>query len=70
MNDDTFLRVPATLEEEGQRWVPDATTISEQYGPQGWEAANGEPLQVEGVPGTYEWLLRRTEPSDEPRLHG
>jgi hypothetical protein len=70
MNDGTFLRIPAVYKEEGQEWEPSATTISERYGPQGWEAANGEPLEVEGVPGSFEWVLRRAEPSGEPRLHG
>ena len=70
MDDDTFRRIPATFEDEGQQWVPDATTISEQYGPQGWEATNGEPVPVEGVPDAFEWVLRRSEPDEGPRLHG
>ena len=70
MDDDTFRRIPATFEDESGHWAPDATTISEEYGPQGWEATSGEPVAVTGVPDTYEWVLRRAEPSDAPRLHG
>ena len=70
MDDEIFRRVPATLEGEDRHWVPNATTISEEYGPQGWEATDGEPVAVDGVPETYEWVLRRTTPSGGPRLHG
>ena len=70
MDDHEFRRIPARYEDQGGHWVPDATTISEEYGPHGWEAANGEPLEVEGVPGTFEWILRRSEPSSDRRLHG
>jgi hypothetical protein len=70
MNDHEFRRIPARYEDEGGHWVPDATTISEEYGPEGWEATNGEPLEVAGVPGSFEWVLRRSEPTKGPRLHG
>lgn len=70
MNDHEFRRIPARYEAEGGHWVPDATTISEEYGPQGWEATNGEPLEVPDVPGTFEWVLRRSEPGQDRRLHG
>jgi hypothetical protein len=70
MDESTFRRIPARYEDEGQTWVPDATTISEQYGPQGWEATSGEPVAVEGVPDTFEWVLRRSQPDEGPRLHG
>jgi hypothetical protein len=70
MDEHEFRRIPVQYEDEGGHWVPDATAISEEYGPQGWEAANGEPLEVPDVPGTFEWVLRRSEPSQERRLHG
>lgn len=70
MDDQIFRRIPATHVDEGQSWVPNATTVSEEYGPQGWEATSGEPVQVDGVPDTYQWVLRRSEPSKGPRLHG
>jgi hypothetical protein len=46
MGNHKFRRIPAGYEDEGGHWIADATTISEEYGPQGWEATSGEPLGV------------------------
>jgi hypothetical protein len=35
MDDHKFRRIPAGYEDQGGHCIPDATTISEEYGPPG-----------------------------------